>query len=40
MAAKKVCFVTGRVNSDFFVTGHIGMKFEQKRHSVYSNEPS
>ena len=37
MAAKKAhVFVTGTMNSYFFVTGEIGMKFGQKRQSVCS----
>jgi len=31
-----VSFVTGTMNSHFFVTGQIGMKFGQKRQSVSS----
>jgi len=32
-------FVTGTMNSHFFVTGQIGMKFRQKRLSLSSIEP-
>jgi len=42
MAAKKVgVFVTCRptMNLHFFVTGQIGMKFGQKRQSVFSIVP-
>jgi len=30
MGAKSGCFVTGTMNSHFFVTGQTGMKFGQK----------
>jgi len=40
MAVKTVgFFVTGTVNSHFFVTAKIGMKFRQKRQSLSSIEP-
>jgi len=32
-------FVTGTMNSHFFVTGQIGMKFGKKRQSVCFIEP-
>jgi len=40
MAVKTVgIFATGTMNSHFFVTGKIGMKFGQKRQSLSSIEP-
>jgi len=36
---EKIFFVTGTMNSHFFVTEQIGMKFRQKRPSVCSVEP-
>jgi len=38
-ATRLVFFVAGTVNSHFFVTGQIGMKFGQKRQSVWFVEP-
>jgi len=41
MAVKRVgvFVVTGTMNWHFFVTGQIGMKFGQKRQSLFSIEP-